>query len=148
MKPTAGEAAARVFASGFVGQGPRVDEFEIAFANMVGLSEAPLGVNSCTSAIDLALHLSGVGPGTEGITTPITCTATNAGIATRGAQIAWADVDPLTGNIDPKSVAERITPKTKAIISVDWGGRACDYATLRQFGLPVIQDATHSLYHP
>jgi len=146
MSPEAGDAVAAVLASGYIGQGDRCEELEQAFGAAVDAPEPPLFVNSCTSAIDLALHLIGVGAGDEVITTPITCTATNTHIPHRGALISWADVDPLTGNLDPRSVAQLVTPKTKAIIAVDWAGRPCDYAGLRRAapGIPIIQDAAHA----
>jgi dTDP-4-amino-4,6-dideoxygalactose transaminase len=130
----------------YLGQGERCEEFEESFGALVEAPVAPLFVNSCSSAIALALHLCGVGPLTEVITTPITCTATNDAIVTRGGRIAWADVDPLTGNIDPASVAALVTPRTKAVIAVDWGGRACDYDALRKAapGIPIIEDAAHA----
>jgi dTDP-4-amino-4,6-dideoxygalactose transaminase len=148
MSPDAGLAATKVLASGYVGQGPMVDEFERTFTLATGLDRQPLGVNSCSAAIDLALHLIGVGPGDEVITTPITCTATNGPIVNRGASIVWADVDPITGNIAPRSVARMRTERTKAVIAVDWSGRACDYDAIRMVapGLPVIQDAAHRFY--
>lgn len=146
MSPDAAPAVADVLASGYIGQGSQCEEFERAFGALVGAPEPPLLLNSCTSAIDLALHLIGVGPGDEVISTPITCTATNSPIVTKGARIVWADVDPLTGNIDPLSVVQRITSRTKAIIAVNWAGRPCDYDALRSFGVPVIEDAAHGPY--
>jgi dTDP-4-amino-4,6-dideoxygalactose transaminase len=135
----------------FIGQGPKVQEFEKAFASLVGL-ETPLTTNSCTSALDLALHLAGVGLGDEVITTPMTCTATNSPIVNRKAKIVWADVDPVTGLIDPADVARKMTRRTKAIMAVDWAGRSCDYKALRSLTLgapwmmvPIIQDAAHNL---
>lgn len=145
MSPEAPARAAEVLTSGYVGQGRQVEAFEAALGALLGTSQPPLTVNSCTSALDLALHLIGVGPGDEVITTPVTCTATNSPIVTRGAIPAWADVDPLTGLIDPADVARKITAKTRAIMAVDWGGALCDYPALKQCGLPVIQDAAHSL---
>lgn len=146
MSPNAKHRVGDVLDSGFIGQGQQVEAFERAFGAAVGAPEPPLSLNSCTSAIDLALHLCGVGAGDEVVTTPITCTATNSHIAHRGARIVWADVDPLTGNIDPASVAKLVTPRTKAVIAVDWAGRACDYADLRAAapGIPIIQDAAHA----
>ncbi len=145
MSPDAGARVAEVLASGYIGQGARCEELERAFGEAVDAPEPPLFVNSCTSAIDLALHLCGVSAGDEVITTPITCTATNTHIPHRGALITWADVDPLTGNIAPASVAQLVTPRTKAVIAVDWAGRPCDYAALRKAapGIPIIQDAAH-----
>lgn len=145
MAEHAADEVAKVLASGYVGQGAKVELFERQFGEIVDAPEPPLALNSCTSAIDLALHLIGVGPGDEVITTPITCTATNSHIVLRGATPVWADVDPQTGLIDPACVHELLTRKTKAIIAVDWGGEPCDYATLRSFGVPVIEDAAHAL---
>lgn len=145
MSPEAVGAVGDVLLSGYIGQGPMVERFEAALAQLLGLPEPPLTVSSCTAALDLALHLIGVGPGDEVITTPVTCTATNSPIVTRGARPVWADVDPLTGLISPRDVARKITPRTRAIMAVDWGGALCDYAALQAFGLPVIQDAAHSL---
>lgn len=133
--------------SGYIGQGPRVEEFEHALAPWVG-SEHVLTVNSGTSAIHLALRLAGVGPGDEVISTPMTCTATNEPILERGAKIVWADVDPRTGNIDPEDVARKVTARTRAIVAVHWGGYPCDLAELneiaRSHGVRVIEDAAHA----
>jgi dTDP-4-amino-4,6-dideoxy-D-glucose/dTDP-4-amino-2,4-dideoxy-beta-L-xylose transaminase len=146
MSPDARERVGDVLESGYIGQGEQVERFERRLGEVIGTREPPLALNSCTSAIDLALHLCGVGPGAEVITTPITCTATNSHIPHRGARIVWADVDPRTGNIDPSSVAQLVTWRTKAVIAVDWAGRVCDYAALRTAaaGLPIIEDAAHA----
>lgn len=153
IEPSAAERVAAVLASGYVGQGPRCEEFEQAFGRLVGAPQPPILLNSCTSAIDLALHLIGVGPGDEVITTPITCTATNSPPALRGARLVWADVDPLTGLIDPEDVERKLTKRTKAVIAVNWGGRLCDYGALREAqrgyarrrldAFQVIEDAAH-----
>jgi len=157
MAPEAREAVARVLTPddlgrAYIGQGPLCDQFERQFGEFIGAPESPLLLNSCTSAIDLALHMIGVGPGDEVITTPITCTATNSPPALRGARLVWADVDPLTGNIDPADVARKVTIDTKAIVAVNWGGRSCDYAALTAIGdgyeqnILVIEDAAHGPY--
>lgn len=138
----------------YLGEGPRVQEFEDAFGQLVGLPFPPLAMNSCTSALDLALHLAGVGLGSEVITTPMTCTATNGVIVNRGGKIVWADVDPVTGLIDPEDVMLKMTRRTKAIMAVDWAGRSCNYSLLRSAGecraapggVPIIQDAAHNLF--
>lgn len=138
---------APVFSSGYIGEGPKVKEFEEEFYKInSGLPVKPLFVNSCTSAIVMALKLAGVGPGDEVISTPETCSASNTAVLQHYAKVVWADVDPLTGLIDPEDVKKKITAKTKAIIGVDWGGRHCDYNKLKSYGLPVIQDAAHCLY--
>lgn len=151
MSPDVPTALAKVFtpdANGriYCGQGALVDQFEEAFAIETDLVRKPLGVNSCSAAIDLALKMIGIGPGDEVICSPITCTASNGPVVTNGAQIAWADVDPVLGTIRPESVSRLINKHTKAIIAVDWAGRSCDYAELRSFGIPVIEDAAHCLY--
>jgi len=137
--------ASQTLASGFIGQGPRVDAFETAFGQLVDAPVPPLALNSCTSAIELALTLIGVKPGDEVISTPMTCVATNAPILRTGAKIIWADVDPLTGLIDPDDVRPLVWKKTKAIVAVDYGGRVCDYDALKKYGVPVIEDAAHAL---
>lgn len=147
MHPDAGARVAETLASGYVGEGKKVAEFEAAFGQLAG-APGVLAVNSCTAAIDLALHLCGVNIGSEVITTAMTCTATNGPIVNRGGTPIWADVDPITGLIDPQDVARKVTPRTKAVIAVDWGGRPCDYDALRRAapGIPIIQDAAHRLY--
>jgi len=152
MAPDAALAVAQVLTPdgqgrSYIGQGALCEKFEQAFGRLIGAPKPPLLVNSCTSAIDLALHLIGVGPGDEVITTPITCTATNSPPALRGARLVWADVDPLTGNIDPADVARKATRKTKAVIAVNWGGRRCDYDALGEaFDGWTIADAAHGPY--
>jgi len=144
MAPEAERAVADVLASGFIGQGPKVEEFEQALQETLDCPYPPLTTNSCTSALDLALHLIGVGPGDEVISTPMTCTATNGVIVNRGAQIVWADVNPFSGLISPEGVGRLVSRRTKAIMAVDWGGKPCDYETLKSFGVPVIEDAAHA----
>jgi len=144
MSPEAEEAVAEVLASGYIGQGAKVDEFEEELQLALHLPAAPLTTNSCTSALDLALELIGVGPGDEVVTTPMTCTATNGVIVKRGARPVWADVHKVSGLIDPIDVFRKITPRTKAIMAVDWGGAPADYGLLKTFGPPIIQDAAHS----
>lgn len=134
-----------VLHSGYIGQGPKVDEFEREFEKFTGVPpQAALSVNSGTSALTLALRLANV-EGGEVITTPMTCMATNTPILDNRATPVFADVDPDTGLIDPADVERLITPRTKAIMAVDWGGTLCDYGALRQFGIPVIEDAAHAL---
>lgn len=143
---------AETLASGYIGEGPRVAEFEQVLSGVLGAQV--LATNSCTSALDMAYHLIGLGPGDVVISTPMTCLATNMPLALRGCQIEWADVDPRTGNIDPKSVADIIKRhpgriginKVKAIVCVDWAGRPCNYDTLRAIagGIPIVEDAAHA----
>jgi dTDP-4-amino-4,6-dideoxygalactose transaminase len=144
MSESASDAVGSVLQSGFIGQGPKVEEFEDVLHSELKTSTRPVTVNSCTSAIDLALHLCGVGPGDEVISTPQTCFASQVGAIHRGAIIRWADINPITGLIDADSVKNLITKKTKAILAVNWAGRICDFSTLKSFGVPVIEDAAHT----
>lgn len=132
-----------VINSGYIGQGPKVDEFEDILWKELKSNTRPVTVNSGTSSIDLALELCGVGVGDEVISTPQTCFASQIGAIHRKARIRWADIDPLTGLIDPASVESLITDKTKAIIAVNWAGKFADYQKLKSFGIPVIEDAAH-----
>jgi len=138
------EEVSKVLMSGFIGQGPKVEEFEDALQVELKTKIRPVTLNSCTSAIDLALHLCGVEPGDEVIATPQTCFASQVGIIHRHAKIRWADIDPITGLMDPESARKLVTEKTKAIVAVNWAGRICDFKTLKSFGVPVIEDAAHT----
>lgn len=146
VAPGVSEAVARVLESGYIGQGQEVEKFETELAPWMG--SRPLTTNSGTSALHLALHLAGAGPGSEVISTPMTCFATNAPIVARGASIRWADIDPRTGNIDPGDVERKITSKTKAVVCVDWGGTPCELFALveicRSRGVALIEDAAHA----
>jgi dTDP-4-amino-4,6-dideoxygalactose transaminase len=147
ISDTVDEEVARVLGSGQLAQGPRVDEFERLLAPWTG--GQPVAVNSGTSALTLALRLANVGYGDEVISTPMTCSATNLPILSLGASPVWADVDPRTGLIDVMSIYRLITPRTKAIMAVDWGGQPVEYDWLARIGqeenIKVIIDAAHSL---
>lgn len=144
MSEDASARAMAVLHSGYIGQGPVVDEFEEALREKLGFKYG-VTVNSGTSALLLALMLIGVKPGDEVISTPMTCVATNNVIRSFGADIVWADIDRL-GNIDPNSVAEAVSDRTVAVVGVDWGGTPCDYAALRRAAgnIPIVIDAAHS----
>jgi dTDP-4-amino-4,6-dideoxygalactose transaminase len=144
MSEKAGEEVSKVLSSGFIGQGSKVEEFEDLLQQELNSSVRPVTVNSCTSAIDLALELIGISAGDEVIATAQTCFASNIGPIHRGAVIRWADIDSITGLISPESVKSLITEKTKAIIAVNWAGKICDYVSLKSFGIPVIEDAAHT----
>ena len=132
--------------SGYIGEGPRVKEFEEKLSDYLG---GPiLAVNSCTSALDMAYHLIGLKKGSHVVSTPMKCLATNMPIALRECFIYWADVNPVTGNIDPRSV-EHFVKKAHpidAIICTDWAGRTCDYDEIRRAapGIPIVEDAAHA----
>ena len=136
-----------VLRSGWIGEGPKVEEFESAIADYLD-TENITSLNSCTSALQLALRLCGVGLGDEVITTPMTCMATNAPIVLTGATPVWADVDPNTGNIDPQSIREKISIRTRVIMVVHWGGYPADLSEIeaiaREYQLKIIEDCAHA----
>jgi perosamine synthetase len=109
----------------------------------------PVAVNSGTSALHLALVLSGVGPGSEVILPPQTFVASGLAVLMCGAKPVFADIDRFTGNIDSNLLLEKITPRTKAIMPVHWGGYPCDLdeinAIALKHGLSVVEDAAHAL---
>ena len=134
--------------SGFITEGETVKIFERAFSTFLW-GQSVLALNSCTSALTLALRLAGVGHGDYVLTTPMTCTATNMPILASGANVAWADINPKTGILNAESVAQNITPRTKAVIVVAWGGNlGWDYVDLHALcekrGIPLIVDSAHS----
>lgn len=153
-KPTLGEAelaeVRAVLESGWLGTGPRVAAFEEAFAAYKGVdAERAVAVNSCTAALHLSLILSGIEPGDEVITTPMTFCATVNAILHAGATPVVADVEPLTMNLDPDAVAAAITPRTAAILPVHFAGRSCDMDPLLKLadrhGLTLIEDCAHAI---
>ncbi len=145
MVPTAKTIVGEILDSGYIGQGKKVDEFEKLLETMYQTKSRIITVNSCTSALDLAYSLLKLKPGDKVISTAMTCAATNLPLYNRGVDIVWADVNPITGNIDPEDVAKKMTKDVKAIICVDWCGLACDYEKLKEFGVPVIEDAAHAI---
>jgi dTDP-4-amino-4,6-dideoxygalactose transaminase len=149
MADSVKDAAVRVLYSGYIGVGEEVVEFERALAVPLGTPNL-LTVNAGTSALHLAYHMAIDGArDAEIITTPITCTATNTPIVNNGARIVWADVDPVSGNIDPAEVEALITPRTRAIVMVHWGGNPCEIGRIAEIaqrrGVKVIEDAAHAL---
>ena len=140
-------AVAAALKSDWLTTGPLVEEFESALEEVVG---APcIAVSSGTAALHCAYAAIGLGPGDEVITPPITFIATQATAALLGATIVFADVQPDTANIDPQAVAAAITPRTKAIVAVDYAGHPADLDELRaiadRHGIYLIEDASHSI---
>ena len=133
--------------SGWLTTGPRTAQFEAEFKAYVGAPHA-LAVNSATAGLHLGLAALGVGAGDEVITTPLTFCATVNTILHVGATPVLADVDS-DGNIDPASIAERITPRTRAVMPVHLGGLPCDmdpiWRLARKHGLFVVEDAAHAV---
>jgi perosamine synthetase len=138
----------KVLDSTFISAGILADNLEIQLMNQLGLSN-PVTVNSGTSALHLALVVSGIGPGDEVILPAQTFIATGFVILMQGAVPVFADIQLNTGNIDPISIRKKITSRTKAIIPVHWGGYPCDMdeinAIAKEFDLIVIEDAAHAL---
>ena len=136
------KAVAEPILSGWLTQGPQVKAFEEAFAERHGVSRA-LATTSATTGLHLALLALGVGPGDEVIVPAFTWVATANVVVYCGATPIFADVDPVTYNVDPASVAEKITPRTKAIIPVHLFGLCADMDALAQVAgdIPMIEDA-------
>lgn len=145
----AAASVADVLKTRWIGQGPRVEEFEQRFSRVFCDNLPTLALGSGTDALHLAYMLANIGPGDEVITPLFTCTATNLPLVYLGAKIVFADVQRDTLNIDPEDVRKRITPRTKAIVCVHYGGLPCDMTELQsiadEHGLQIIEDAAHAL---
>lgn len=131
----------------FLTTGPLVEQFEQEIEKVV--SAPCIVVSSGTAALHCAYAAIGVEPGDEIITPPITFIATQATAALMGAKIVFADIQLDTGNIDPKAVEAAITPRTKAIVAVDYAGHPADLDELRaianKHGVYLIEDAAHAI---
>lgn len=127
--------------------GPWVKRFEEEFAAYSGAAYG-LAVTSGTTGLQLAMIAAGVGPGDEVITTPISWVATANAAAVLGAKVVFADVDPKTLNLDPASVEQKITPRTKSILPVHLYGQCADMDALNELarprGISVVEDAAHA----
>jgi UDP-4-amino-4-deoxy-L-arabinose-oxoglutarate aminotransferase len=138
----------RTLGSVFLTTGPRVQEFESALAEYLGV-EHVVGTSSCSASLILALRVLDIGPGDEVITTPMTFVATPNAILQVGATPVFADVDESTGLLDPARVEDAITPRTRAIVSVALYGQLADLRTLRAIAdrhdLALIDDAAHAV---
>jgi len=138
------EAVAEVIASGWLTQGPRVEEFERAFADRVGAAEA-VATTSCTTALHLALYASGVGPGDEVIVPSLSFIATANAVWQCGATPVFADIDPLTYNLDPADVERKLSERTKAVMPVHQVGLPADMDSFLELAerhrLVLLEDA-------
>src|SRR5262245_47473880 len=119
------QAAAEAVASGWLAQGKRTERFEALVAEYVGARHA-VAVNSCTTALHLALVAAGVGPGDEVICPSYSFIATANSIVYAGATPVFVDIDPRTYNLVPEQVEAAITPRTKAVMPVSQIGLAAD----------------------
>lgn len=142
------QAVSKVLRSDFLTCGPAVSELEAKLCEITGASYCT-AVSNGTAALHTACLAAGIGPGDEVITTPITFAASANAVLYCGGRPVFADINPETYTLDPVSVEERITPRTKAVIAVDFTGQACDYDALRaicgRHGLLLIEDAAHSI---
>jgi dTDP-4-amino-4,6-dideoxygalactose transaminase len=134
--------------SGWLSTGPRVQAFERAFAGYVGVPHA-IALNSCTAALHLSLLASGIGPGDEVVTTPLTFCATANVITHVGAEPRFADIDPRTWNLTAASAATALTPRTRAVLPVHYAGRPVDTTAFRVLAssadITLIEDAAHAV---
>mgnify|MGYP006428178571 FL=1 len=161
MSPTAKDKVGEVLDSGYIGQGPKVEEFESLLKDRFKHDYLQT-VNAGTSALHLALHLlkkpsenpknyqgiiqynsqwPGLEPEDEVLATAMTCTASNWPVLANGLKLKWVDIDPTTLNMDLDDLARKITPKTKVIMLVHWGGYPNDLDKIKQ-----IQDKAQQMY--
>lgn len=142
------QAVTKVLRSDFLTCGPKVPELESKLREITG---APFctTVSNGTAALHTACLAAGIAPGDEVITTPITFAASANAVLYCGGTPVFADINPRTYTIAPESIEERITPRTKAVIAVDFTGQACDYTAIRSIcerhKLYLIEDAAHSI---
>ena len=142
-------AVTEAMRSGWVTTGPVTRQFEQNLVDYLGGGLQGVAVNSATAGLHLALEALGIGPGDEVIAPTLTFTATVEVVRYLGADAVLVDVDPVTLNIDPEKIRAAITPRTKAIMPVHYGGLACDMdailAIAQEHGLKVVEDAAHAL---
>jgi perosamine synthetase len=141
-------AVVEVLRSDWLTTGPTITHFEREFAVQVG-SEHAVAVSSGTAALHTLMYAFGIGPGDEVIVPAMTFAATANCVVMQGAKPVFVDVDPATLLIDVDDVRRRISPRTRAIVAVDYCGQPCDYPALRslasEHGLKLAADACHSL---
>ena len=142
------QAVIETLRSPFLTQGPKIKEFESAIAEYVGVKYAVAFTNG-TAALHGACYAAGIGEGDEVITSPITFAASANCVRYVGGTVVFADIDQNTYNINPEEIRKKITPKTKAIIPVDFTGQPVDIDEIMQIAkehnLVVIEDGAHSL---
>lgn len=137
-----------VLFSGYLADGAYVRRFEEALGSFLGNASLTTNDNVST-AILLALYVAGVRPGDEVIASPMACLATNQPVLNLFARVVWADVDPETGNLDPRQIEALATPLTRAVLYPHWGGDVGDIEAVntaaRAHGLKVVEDAGEAL---
>ena len=141
------EAIARTLQQDTLAYGPMRDKFEAKFAEYIGVKYA-FSTTNCTTALYLSVQLLGLTPEDEVIVTPQTFWATIRGLQSTGVQLRFADIDPNTLNIDPATIEDKITPRTKAIYLVHLGGLMADMDPIvdiaRRHDLYVVEDCAHA----
>lgn len=141
-------AIENILYSGYIAEGRAVYDFEDEFGKYVQ-NERILALSSGTAALHIALLLLNIGEGDEVISTALTAEPTNTTIALTGAKVVWADVDYNTGLLDPESVKQKITERTKAIMLVHYAGMVCDMDKFneisKEYNIPIIEDTAHAL---
>lgn len=151
VPPGAIEAVTETLRTRWIGQGPKVEEFERRFSERMG-GRSCVAVGSCTDALHLSYLLAGIGPGDEVIAPLFTCTATNIPLLYCGAKIRFADVSKDSLNVDPFAVARMVNERTKAIVVVHYGGAPVNcwpvWSEAHWSGkppIPVIEDCAQAL---
>lgn len=146
--PEEADLVLQTLRSGWIGQGPLVERFERHLEAYLGAARV-VTVSSCTAALHLALSAAGVGPGDEVVTTAFTFVATLNAIEHTGARAVVVDIDPATLNIDAEACSAALTPRTRALLPVHFGGRPARTADLyrlaEEHDLWVIEDAAHAV---
>ncbi len=142
------QAVVEVLRGDYITTGPKIDELENKLKEYTGAKYA-VAVSNGTAALHAACFAAGIGPGDEVITSPMTFAASANCILYMGARPVFADIDPLTYNIDPKEIERKITDRTRAIIPVHFTGQPCDMDEIlkiaEKHGLAVIEDGAHAL---
>lgn len=139
------KAVVEVLESDWLTTGPKVGELEASFAEWVGATAA-VAVNSGTAALHAAVFALDIGPGDEVLVPALTFAASANCVLYQGATPVFVDVDSETLLVDPRAVADARTPRTRALVAVDYAGQPCDYDALQAAapGLPIISDACHA----
>lgn len=151
FKPSLGQeeldALAEIFKTGWIGLGPKTAEFEQNFAEYVGTNHA-IATNSATASLHLACMLLGLGPGDEVLVPTLTFVSTAHAVEYCGATPVFVDIDPISLNINLEDLVRKITPRTRAVIPVHYGGHPCPmdeiWEIAERHGFSVIEDAAHA----
>jgi len=144
LGPEEEQAVAEVLRSGQLSLGPRVPEFEQAFAERIGAAHAS-AVSSGTAGLHLALRAAGVREGDEVVTSPFSFVASANAVVFERAQPVFADIDPVTLNLDPQAAAAAVTERTTALLPVHIFGYPADLPVFERMGLPIVEDACEAL---